>query len=428
MLKIRLFTIFTILFKISFGGDYYDDTFLRMDNYIYQKNINTVTLNLTDAPLTSPIISLGDEKTLTLSFDDLSGELRSFSYTFIHCDANWKQSDLMYSEYIDGMPEDLFFDYDYSRNTRQRFVHHAVEFPNQNMNIYISGNYIIYVFENGDRNKPVLTYRFMVSEDMTFINGKVMPGGGGEERFYNQLINFNLKSPQYDITNPYDDMKVFILQNMRWDNAKGPIKPAFVKGNEIEFGIGVETLFDAGNEFRFFNFRDLTFKAENVARNFIDSLNNNHVYLVPDRKRAYQVYLEYRDINGKRLITHDNRGVDARLDADYAYVHFELKSPEPINGNIYIVGEISHWMTNHTNLMKYNAEKSVYEATLYLKQGYYNYLYAIEDKNTGFTSKPIEGGHFATENDYTILVYHKGMRDRYDRLIGIKNFNSRRDL
>ena len=43
----------------------------------------------------------------------------------------------------------------------------------------------------------------------------------------------------------------------------------------------------------------------------------------------------------------------------------------------YILGELTNWYITPYNKLNYNYEKRAYETTLYLKQGYYSYLYAF---------------------------------------------------
>jgi hypothetical protein len=75
--------------------------------------------------------------------------------------------------------------------------------------------------------------------------------------------------------------------------------------------------------------------------------------------------------------------------------------------------------------MTYNQEKGMYQLDLLVKQGYYNYQYVFVPKGTSDTDeKYFEGSFYETENDYMILVYHRPYGARYDRLVGVKVFNS----
>lgn len=70
--------------------------------------------------------------------------------------------------------------------------------------------------------------------------------------------------------------------------------------------------------------------------------------------------------------------------------------------------------------MTYNEAAEAYEASILLKQGYYNYLYLTTEKggkgkgNTAFA----EGNWFQTENEYTFLSYYRPSGTRYWQMIG----------
>ena len=73
--------------------------------------------------------------------------------------------------------------------------------------------------------------------------------------------------------------------------------------------------------------------------------------------------------------------------------------------------------------MAYNEESGMMEATLKMKQGFYNYKYVLKN---GETIKPnAVGGNFHfTENNYLILVYYRNFGDMYDSIIGVGSANS----
>ena len=77
--------------------------------------------------------------------------------------------------------------------------------------------------------------------------------------------------------------------------------------------------------------------------------------------------------------------------------------------------------------MEYNREERFYYKSIFLKQGYYNYLFAIKNsKNYGAFAEyfwDIEGSHHETENNYLILVYHKKPGTYYESLIGTATIN-----
>ncbi len=45
------------------------------------------------------------------------------------------------------------------------------------------------------------------------------------------------------------------------------------------------------------------------------------------------------------------------------------------------------------------------------------------DVNDSVATK-FEGSHYETENDYTVLIYYRNPRERYDRVIGVQTINT----
>ena len=101
---------------------------------------------------------------------------------------------------------------------------------------------------------------------------------------------------------------------------------------------------------------------------------------------------------------------------------FDNPTPE---GNFYVLGKLTNWKLDKVNRMTYNYKRFGYECNLYVKQGYYNYLYAfLKDKSKAGDETLMEGNHWETENDYTIYVYHRQRGTFYDQLVGVKRLNS----
>lgn len=401
------------LSQSAFDNSTFDD---RLATIILQKDISIYD------PL--PIISLGSDEKLRLSFDHLSPQNEFYNYTFIHCNSKWEPSSLQQMEYLNGNPMGEITEFKYSTNTHQVYTHYSLTFPSNEMEITKSGNYILKVFRNFDEEDLVLTRRFMVADQNTKISATVRSGTNAEYRFTHQEVDFEVDYQGYTIPNPFLDVNVNILQNNSWNNSIIGLKPLFVNGNKLSFNYEDKNLFPGTNEFRFFDIRSLRFFSNQVIKKYMDSLQN--VVLQPDEIRAHLNYVRWVDYNGKRVITNRD-GVNIVEDGDYAMVHFYLKSNNEIEaGDVYIYGELSDWKLDDRFKMTYWPEYDMYSCSVKLKQSYYNYHYVIKDKTGNIDYTFTEGNHQDTENDYTILVYHKNVFLGYDELIGVhtKNTNS----
>ena len=146
-----------------------------------------------------------------------------------------------------------------------------------------------------------------------------------------------------------------------------------------------------------------------------------------DEARSFKKYYSQDDINGNFLIKR-NGSDDNDTQADYVKVHFSLPYSPPLqNGNLYLLGKFSDWKFKDELKLEYDTTNQRYIKPVLLKQGYYNYMYCfVKDgsKSTGDLSV-IEGSHYETENEYSILVYHRGVNDYSDRLIGFSSTKNR---
>ena len=401
------------------------DQVLRYENAIYHEDINTVLLYPIGFEMGNPLIHLNNKDSLLLSFDDLTDSPKNYMYSLIHCNADWTPSDLLQNEYLEGFYEEPLFNYDFSFNTIQPYVHYHAVIPSNNMRPTLSGNYLLIVYPESEKDKPILSKRMMVMDKKVSVEGRVKRATDLEQRNYQHEIDFSILHTGYTIDNPFGDIKILITQNDRWDNALSGMEAVFVKDNEITYDYEDENCFDGGNEYRFFDFQSLRYLSERLANISFEN-DTNKVTLRTDNERRFQRYSNLvQDINGKRLIR-VQEGSRNHIEADYALVKFTLPYQHEItHGELYVHGQISDYGFPESHKMHFNEEKGLYEATIYLKQGYYNYEYVFKKNEGGSLSRFIEGTHYQTVNDYKIYIYHRPTGEQYDQLIGIQKLTSK---
>lgn len=147
-------------------------------------------------------------------------------WTIIHCDPHWKPSDLSQGQYIEGSFSDFIPPPVQSYNTRQPYLHYAVEVPSFMTKPRISGNYILKVFRQGDEEDVVLTRRFYVFENKVQVDAKVMASRDVDRRNTSQQVDLVIRHPQLQVPDPFGDLTVTVPQNMRWDDARTGARPA----------------------------------------------------------------------------------------------------------------------------------------------------------------------------------------------------------
>src|SRR5664280_2734369 len=98
------------------GQQSYPDSVI-CSNHIYNDKIKTVQLYREGWNLSYPLMKLNNDEKLIFGFDLVSNQVETYSYTFIHCDKDWKKSDIFPNDYLDGYIENPLEDYQASFNT-----------------------------------------------------------------------------------------------------------------------------------------------------------------------------------------------------------------------------------------------------------------------------------------------------------------------
>ena len=395
-----------------------------MKNSVSRDNIRSVQFFRKGWEFSNPVIDLGTDQQLTLKFDELSEGTTSFSYIITHCDAEWFPSRLVQAEYMEGFIENPINDYAPSINTTTRYTNYQLMLPNEQVRFLISGNYVITVFEDGKRDTPILTRRFYVLEPIAEISGEVKKSTYEGYRGRDQEVDFTINYSHIAISDPRNEIKVILKQNNREDNCLRNLKPTFVRDAELIYDLSRENTFPGGNEFRNFDTKDLRINGFGVSA-IVFRDPNYKVTLRTDQPRPNTGYLTENDMNGRYLIK-NNRANDPDLESDYIDVLFSLEMPEPLSsGQVYVFGALTDWQCLPSNRMMWNYDLKRYEASLQLKQGFYDYQYVyIQTGDSKIDNTLLEGSHVETENEYNLFVYYHGFASRYDKLIGFRTINS----
>jgi hypothetical protein len=395
-----------------------------LEELVVDNNIKTIRIHRENWKLSYPIIELNGGVRLDISFDDLSGRMRNYSYKIIHCDHAWRPSVISENEYITGHLQNQIIDYSLSFNTYIPYVHYKLKLPNEDLQFRISGNYMLLVYENFDEENLIFRKRFIITETIAEISANVKRPILSKLRDSGQEVDFRVNYGTYPINDPFGEVNVVVLQNGRYDNAITGLKPLFFRDGLLEYDYDSENVFPGSSEFRWFDTKSTRYQSPYI-KNIAFKNGAFHVQLFPDENRSKRQYFFEDDLNGKYYIEVQEQP-NNDLDADYVYVYFSFQSELPFkNGRLYLLGSLVNWLFNEKSELKYNSESKSYEITLLLKQGYYNYHYVIVPEGADYGDQSFtEGNHYETENDYIIIAYHRGVQSRYDRVIGYQIVNS----
>jgi len=406
----------------------FSKSFAQVTNQVYRSNIKSVRFHMYGDQNTLPVYNINSADQLELHFDDLDGNVKSYYYTFQLCDYNWEPVDINPFNYIKGFTQQRITTYRYSSIALTRYTQYQAQLPDRSTSLTLSGNYILKVFLDGDTSKLVFTRRMLVLDQKASIKAQVVQPFMVQLSRTHQRIQFSANLAGLNTFSAAQQVKVVILQNNRWDNAQQDIVPTFVRGNSLEYSTENTGLFPGGKEWRWLDLRSFRLQSDRIDSAQYHK-NSTDMFVRTDHDLSSQRYVYYRDLNGLYSVeTYET--INPYTQGDYATVHFSLSSPdgkEYTNKNIYLAGQLTDYQFNDNTLMRFNPEKSVYECTAFLKQGYYNYTYVAADKNDPDKRTDLEGDYWETENSYTILMYYKSFTDRSDQLIGVCKINSRSD-
>ncbi len=378
----------------------------------------TLQVQVEDNPLAPPVITLGESNRITISFDHLAEDATYLQYSVIHCDADWRPSQLSELEYMEGLNTNNVDDYAFSNGTFAHYVNYRITLPNEQVRLTKSGNYAVIVYPENEPDNVVLQACFSVTEQSIKIAAEATSRTDIGYNTEYQQVNVAIAHPYYNIQAPFNDLKIEVSQNGRYDNAVTVTRPLRVMNNEIYYEHNRDLIFNAGNEYRRFEMVSIRYAGMGIV-NMQYYEPYYHAMLSTDYPRNNMSYFFDRTQYGRYVIRESNAS-DSNLEADYFVVHFALAEEEIKGGNVYIDGELTGHLYDENSRMQYNAETQQYERALLLKQGSYNYMYLyMPNGSDKATAAFTEGDYYETVNEYLVKVYHRPIGGRYDRLIGV---------
>jgi len=423
--KITMIKLLSLFISCFFISSFYSQFANTGITDFTSEEIKTVWFENEEWRLAYPVASLNTDNPVTLHFDLMGSGQDVLWYRMTHCDRDWNDSELFASDFMEGFEENQINQFQASFNTTISYTHYSLTLPNEDVRLKISGNYIITIYRSGEEDRPLLRKRFYISEGTStarVIFRRPMKPGTTDTH---QQAEITVNTGMLQVNDLYRDITLTVMQNGRDDKSKMNLHPDFVGNGIVEYNtLSDKTLFEGGNEFRFFDIKTIKQKRQNVRA--IEYLNGcYHVFLLPSEERRFKPYFSNEDFNGKYYIAMEESNEPDR-DADYVYVYFTLPADyEKEGGSVYVTGAFTDWKYTSLNRMTYNPTKRWYEASLLLKQGWYNYEYVFVPEVSGLPESIIfEGSHYETGNDYLILTYFRDSRQRYDRLTGAEIVNT----
>lgn len=216
---------------------------------------------------------------------------------------------------------------------------------------------------------------------------------------------------------------MYVTQNQD-PNSRRNFTPTFVRQNQLVYGNGVDNIFNGLSPFRNFQCSSLVYYTRYVKDVLKGPEGRYNFILVPGT--VPQRYIPTPDRGGNFYIEAENVQ-NSDLEADYIVAHFAILYPEPIPGaEVYIYGKFADWQLLPELKMDYDAKNKAYVGQAELKQGYYDYMFAVvpsKEKKPDLVT--MQNNFYQTPDEYNIRFYMYDYNVMCFRLLGYQTVGAK---
>lgn len=363
-----------------------------------------------------PILRLNSEDKLILRFDELTSLSGQFTISFTHCNKDWEPTELPQNWVYKSGNEHTILGGKLNRESRPNYFSYEYKFPNRAIGFLLSGNYIITISDHLTGIK-LFSLPFFVTENVGRLTSSVNtlfskgPLGAAMDEisgtyFYPDFIEF----PQFNLSYK-------ISQNRFWKNNISPLQSNFDTEGRTFFRLTDEQFFPSYLEFNTLDLRTLNLRNPQIfsyERTEIPErviLKNDYLFFSSDARSISEIGY------GRPISESTSRIVNVEF-------RYETQGALSKNSDIYLIGDFNQWTISDQYKLTFNNKEQVYKVHVFIKQGIYNYNYAIVKNGTIDFLKNLES-LTQKPQEYTSFVYYKDPQYFYDRLLKIEILNSR---
>ena len=169
--------------------------------------------------------------------------------------------------YARGIANNTWIDYKSDRddsnvNTTVNYIHYTLQLPNDDVQLKLSGNYVVLIARDGDfENGVVATACFSLVEPMVDINvemnGRTMKELNGRY----QAVALDVMVEGVESRDKMQDFIVVVRQNNRLDNEAYLTRPTYVNGGRLRYENREELIFAVISRIWFFSCSSPEFSA-----------------------------------------------------------------------------------------------------------------------------------------------------------------------
>lgn len=365
--------------------------------------------------LNVPLMYIHGSDHIFLEFDWLGEDpIYQCYYKVYHCTKDWQRTEILESDYLEEINDFFSNEVSLSQTIAKQYVHCKAELPKP----ILSGNYIVSVYSE-DEDKPLILRKFAIFENRVSIE---INHGLANLSDKKQAFDFSVK---FDDRFPYDFQdftNIYVRKNYRWGGVKKITNPSMVDLGEkkISFRSNFSgSSFEGGNEY--LSFDASSYQSLGVNTQKLERKGDTICYYLYPFKPFPPVYIKHFDINGQYLIN-NNLLDEPNTSSEYIKANFTLDYNRPLKGKAYVFGAFNNWSLTEENRLVFDSMKKRHEASIWLKQGYYNVKYVFQDESGRIQENYFSGSFHQTENRYEIFVYYYDRQLQADRIIGYAKY------
>lgn len=345
---------------------------------------------------------------LTLRFDVFQADVSYYRVSVRQMNRDWSEGPLLPGVYLRGVSEDVISEGAPSTSQEPLYTAYTYRFPNDNMGVRVSGNYMMDVIDpySGAR---MLSLPFMVSEDLGEADFKV-------EELFNQhprhrILHQPFLEYQYpaEFRMPELDIHVAFVQNRWWMDQAMPTILDQSQDGVLRYHLSREDAFVGMLDVYSYTLTDVGRLTEDVVQ--------------ADAGAATPSVVKNPDVDGltRPIVSAwvNSPAPRRSRDARYGQVTFQFETTRP-QEPMYVAGTFNNWQPRTEDRLWFDDASGYWVNTRLLKEGTHRYSYVTESDRYAFSS--VMAG---SAQEYTALVYFHDPGSRYDRLLKTVTLNTR---
>ena len=174
---------------------------------IFAPGFKSLQVRVEGNPLAPPVINMYTPDRIIVEFDEMAEEPRYLRYRLLHCNSDWRPSQLVETEYLDGFNQADIDNYALSESTLAHYVHYSLAVPDEDMRPTVSGNYLVQVFDEDNPDEVLLQTRFMLNENTASMTSSVTSRTDTDYNNRHQQISLDAGLDGTDVSDPFNDLR-----------------------------------------------------------------------------------------------------------------------------------------------------------------------------------------------------------------------------